>query len=107
MASTDPIVFDLDSAQRPADQVKPPFTFNWHGRAVTLTDPAELDYETLLKIEQPAGFLRYTASQEDRDFLAAEENQMEGWRIGLLIEKFYKHYGLDQNEKKRREQLGY
>lgn len=107
MASTDTIHFDLDNAQRPAEQVKAPFAFNWNERVITLSDPAELDYETLLKIEQPAQFLRYCASQDDRDFLADPKNKMEGWRIGLLIEKFYEHYGLDKNEAKRREQLGY
>lgn len=110
MASTDAILLDLDAEQRPVDQVKPPFTFNWHDRVITLTDPAELTYDQLLQVEQPAQFLRFCASQEDRDFLASSGNQLEGWRLGVLLERFFKHFGYDPEgraEKERRNKLGY
>lgn len=100
MASTDHIDLDLDSAERPKEQVKPAFVFAWKGRTISLSDPAELDYRKLLEVESPIGFLRFTASQEDRDFLASEEGSMEGWRLGVLMEKYYKHFGMDQERKK-------
>ena len=94
----DRIDFDLDNVER--ESKTKPFTFNWKGRAISLSDPAELDYRELLEIDNPLGFLRYTASKEDRDFLASDEGQMEGWRMGKLIEAYYKHFGLDQNRNK-------
>lgn len=103
MASTDKIVLDLDTIERPADQKKAEFAFNWKGRRIVLTDPAELSYQELLEIEHPLGFIRYTASQEDRDHLAKEP--MEGWRMGILIENYYKHFGLD--DKNREKKLGF
>lgn len=103
MASTDHIDLNLDTAERPKDQVKGAFAFTWKERRILLSDPAELDYRKLLEVESPVGFLRYTASQEDRDFLASEEGAMEGWRLGLLMEKYYKHFGLD----KERQKLGF
>ena len=101
MASTDRIDLNLDEETR--DTSYQPFVFYWKGRTISLSDPAELDYRQLLEVESPVGFLRYTASQEDRDFLASEEGKMEGWRLGRLIEKYYKHFGMD----KERQKLGF
>lgn len=103
MASTDHIDLNLDTAERPADQVKPPFAFAWKGRRVVLTDPADVDYQNLLEIENPLQFLRYTATQEDRDFLASKEGSMEGWRLNLMMESYYKHFGMS----KERQKLGF
>lgn len=106
MASTNNTIhLDLDTAERPADQVHEPFTFNWKGRAITLSDPAEIDWRELLEIESPVGFLRYTATQEDREFLRSDAGKMEGWRIGVLMEGYYKHFGLDKN--KSADKLGF
>lgn len=100
MASTDHIDLNLDTAERPADQVKPIFSFVWKERRIELTDPANVDYRKLLEVDSPVGFLRFTASQEDRDFLASPEGSMEGWRLGLLMEKYYKHFGMDKDRQK-------
>lgn len=95
--------FDLDAVQRP--QTYKPFVFSVKDaangdqpRVITLSDPAELDYQKLLEIESPMGFLRYVASQEDRDFLATAK--IEGWRLGALMEAYYRHFGMDQNRAK-------
>lgn len=105
MASTDRIDLDLDALERPEDQKAEEFAFNWKGRRIVLSDPAELDYRQLLEIDNPLGFLRYTASQSDRDFLASDAGKMEGWRMGVLIEKYYKHFNLGQGE--NRSKLGF
>lgn len=103
VAAVQPVDFDLDAAQRPVSYK--PFVFsvkdpnnNDEKRAITLSDPAELDYQKLLEIESPIGFLRYVASQEDRDFLATAK--IEGWRLGALMEAYYRHYGMDQQRAK-------
>lgn len=103
MASTDHIDLNLDTAERPADQIKPDFAFVWKERRIVLTDPANVDYRKLLEVETPLQFLRFTAQQEDRDFLASPEGSMEGWRLNLMMEGYYKHFGMD----KERQKLGF
>jgi len=98
MASTDHIDLDLDSLER--DVTYKPFVFGWKGRTISLSDPAELDFRQLLEVETPIGFLKFTASQEDRDFLASDEGWMESWRLNKLIEKYYRHFGIDPGRAK-------
>lgn len=98
MASTDQIDLNLDEVTR--EESYKPFVFSWKGRTISLSDPAELDWGQLAEVESPVGFLRYTASQEDRDFLASKEGRMEGWRLGKLIERYYKHFGIDPQRNK-------
>ena len=78
MASTDHIDLNLDTAERPADQVRPDFAFTWKDRRIVLTDPANVDYRSLLEVDSPVGFLKYTARQEDRDFLASRRAPWRG-----------------------------
>lgn len=98
-----PVDLDLDAVER--DQTYKPFVFSVKDpknadqpRVISLSDPAELDYQKLLEIESPIGFLRYVATQEDRDFLAGAK--IEGWRLGKLMEAYYRHFGMDQNRAK-------
>jgi hypothetical protein len=106
MSNNEHVDLDLDTLERPKDQVKPEFAFTWKKRRIVLTDPAELDFRQLLEIEHPLGFLRHTASQEDRDFLASDEGSMPGWKMGQLIERYYEHFQLGK-DKKNRENLGF
>ena len=99
MPSDTKIHLDLDAVERD-DAVKEPFTFAWKGRTISLSDPAELDWGDLLEVETPIGFLRYTASPEDRQFLASNEGRMEGWRINKMIKAYYEHFGLDPKRSK-------
>ncbi len=99
MPSDQKIHLDLNAVTRD-DGAKEPFVFDWKGRTISLSDPAELEWGDLLEVETPIGFLKYTASQDDRDFLASREGQMEGWRINKLIEAYYRHYGLDPKRNK-------
>jgi hypothetical protein len=98
MASTDKIHLDLNAVER--EETYEPFVFDWKGRVISLSDPAELDFRQLLEVETPIGFLRFTASQADRDFLASDEGRMESWRLNKLIEAYYKHFGIDPGRSK-------
>ena len=97
MASTDKIHLDLDSEERGEEYTD--FVFSWKGRTLTLSDPANQDFRKIVEVENPLGFLRLTASQADRDFLASDEGFMEAWRLNRLMEKYYKHFGLDKERK--------
>lgn len=96
MSAPEPIDFNLDEVTR--EKTYKPFAFSWKGRRLTASDPAELDYRKLLEIETPLAFLRYTMSDDDRDFLA--ENQMESWRLNRLMEAYYRHFGMDKDRSK-------
>jgi len=98
MTAPEPIDFNLDDVKR--EQTFKPFVFSWKGRRLSASDPAELDYRKLLEIETPLAFLKYTMSQEDRDFLASEAGSMESWRLNKLMEAYYRHFGMDKDRSK-------
>lgn len=94
--------FDLDAEERDPSEIKPPFRTNVGGRVITMTDPAEIDWQDLMEIGDPAMFLRYAMSKEDREHVAGL--RIPGWKLGLLVEKYQKHYGLDEQLAKARRQ---
>lgn len=103
MASTDKIHFNADEAERP--QEFEPFVTVLNGRTITISDPADIDFQDLLEIENPMGFFKYTMSQEDRDWLASERG-IKGWRLGLVLEQYLKHFqAADRIE--QRKKLGF
>lgn len=88
-----PVDFDLDAAQRPADQVKSTFVARIGGREVSFADPETLDWKDLLDIEEPVGFLRYSVSEDDRIHILGQE--MPAWKLGALMEAYQAHYGFE------------
>ena len=97
--------FDLDAAQRPVNDVKPPFKSRIGGRVVEFSDPEELDWKDLLDIEDPVGFLRYSVSEDDRIHIVGQK--MPGWKLGQLMEAYQQHYGFEDKiaEAKRKARL--
>lgn len=108
MAATDKVHLNLDTAERPEDQQFELFTTVVNDRTITITDPAEIDYKDLLTIETPLQFFRYTMSEADRDFLA--EQNLKGWKLGLLLESYLTHYRAEERIDERlaqRKKLGF
>lgn len=96
------IVLDLDAAERP-DEKQPPFVVKIGGRPITMEDPAELDWQDLVEIQEPEGFLRYAVSDDDREHLYNQS--MPGWKLNLLMGDYMKHYKVDKRlEQAQREQ---
>lgn len=100
------IDLDLDTAERPESEVKPPFAANIAGRRITMEDPADLDWRDLLLLENPAEFLRLSLTKDDRKFLL--EQPLPGWKFNKLMEAYYNHYDLDDKiaAAKRQQALG-
>ncbi len=96
------ISIDLDHAERPTDEVKPPFVALIGGREITMTDPSELDWKDLILLESPTEFLRLCLSKEDRDHLYGLD--LSGWKFNRLLEAFYKHFDLDEKLRQARRQ---
>lgn len=87
------ITFNLDTVEREKEPVEP-FVVAIGDRAITLIDPQDLDYQTLLAIEQPVQFLRHAMSKEDREFLRTQK--IPGWKFGEMMNRYMRHYGLDE-----------
>lgn len=92
------LAIDLDAATR--DDEKPPFKAKVGGRIITMVDPQNIDWRDLLTMSDPREFLRLSVSEEDRKFL--NQQAMEGWRFGKLMEAFYLHYDLEELAEKAR-----
>ena len=93
------VILDLDHLTREdldpnykAD--RPPFTFTWKGRTLTFKDPTTLPHDQALSVERPIQFLRYVLDQEDKDHL--NQNAMEMWMLRAVMERYVRHYELDQ-----------
>lgn len=90
------IDFNLETAEK--EKVYSPFTAyipatdGGEGRTITMTDPADIDWQDLLEVDQPQKFLRYCISDEDKAWLL--EQKIKGWQFAKLIEAYQKHYGL-------------
>jgi hypothetical protein len=97
------LAIDLDTVERPASEVKPPFTAQIGGRTITMLDPSDLDWRDLMAMSTPQDFIRLSMSKPDREFLATQD--IPGWKFNLLMEAFYRHFDLEElAEKARREQ---
>lgn len=96
------IVLDLDVLERKPEDVVKPFKVNLAGRVLTMTDPAEIDWQDLLLLDDPVELIRYVLSDEDRDFL--RDQKMPGWKLEILMEAYSKHYRLDKKMEDARRQ---
>lgn len=100
------VILDLDSAQRPEKDVKPPFIVTVGEKQVTFTDPGEIDWQILAGVEIPADLIHVALSKDDRKHIF--EQKMPAWKFNLLMEGYYDHYDLEDRirEAKRRQALG-
>jgi hypothetical protein len=88
------LAIDLDAAERPADEVKPPFRAKVADRVITMKDPSDLDWRDLMNLTDPREFIRLSMDAEDRQFLA--RTPIPGWKFNQLMEAFYHHYDLEE-----------
>lgn len=88
------ISFDLDAEERDPKDVKEPFIARVQGRAVTMIDPEEIDWQDLLEITKPTDFLRYALTPEDRAYVSGLE--MPAWKLGKLISAYSDYYGIEE-----------
>lgn len=102
MASTDKVHLNLDTTER--DEEFEPFVVSVNGKALTLNDPAEMDYQQLIECETPLQWLKYTMTQEDRDHLAVAK--LKAWRLGKLMDGYMAHFKTKERVDTR-EKLGF
>lgn len=91
------VTFDLDAAERPEEEIIEPFVTRVDGRAITMVDPGEFDWQDLLDIQSPQDFLRYCLADDDREHL--NNVSMPGWKLNLLMDRYMKHYRLNDKVK--------
>lgn len=89
---------NLDTLEREREYET--FTPVINGRAIQMIDPNDLDWRDLINIEDPSHFLRYAIAEDDKAWL--REQAIPGWKFAKLIEGYVQHYGLDEQQGKRR-----
>lgn len=87
------VILDLDTAERPKEDVKAPFVVKIGGRQVTFKDPAEIDWQDLAAASAPGDLIRVSLSREDRVHLS--EVNMPTWKFTKLMDAYYTHYDLE------------
>ena len=87
------VILDLDTEERPSEDVKPPFVVKIGGKSITFTDPSELDWTVLAAIQQPGDLINSALSREDRKHI--RETELPGWKFNRLMESYYTHYDLE------------
>jgi len=87
------ITFNLDSLER-NEADRPPFVVAVDGRAITLTDPQELDWLDLATIEDdPSRFIGLCIEDDaDREFFF--NSRVPAWKINKMVQAFQQHYGI-------------
>lgn len=96
------IDLDLDSLERPAEEIIDPFVVNIGGKTITMTDPGDLDWQDLLAIQEPTDFMRYAMSDDDREHL--RNQAMPGWKLRILMDRYMKHFKLEEQVRKAQEE---
>lgn len=86
------VQINLDTVER--EKSYEPFSFVLDGEALTLTDPADLDWQVLASIEKPVQFFRHCFQSED-DREKFRKAKLPGWKLNELISTYIRHYGLD------------
>lgn len=99
------VILDLDTVERPAKDIKPPFIVNVGERKITMTDPSEIDWRDLATVEIPADLLRVAMTSDDRAYLVGLA--LPAWKFNRLMEAYYTHYDLEDKirEAKRQAQF--
>lgn len=94
MATAPQITFNLDTVEKDPAEVIEPFVVNIGGRAITMTDPSDLDWQDLEDIQTPSGFLAFAVTAEDRRHIA--QQRIPGWKFGKLMEAYMQHYRMEE-----------
>jgi len=87
------VILDLDAVERPAEEIKAPYTVKVGDRVVTFIDPATADWRDLLYINSPADLFNVALSEDDAAYIRGRA--MEGWRFNVLMKGYYDYYGLE------------
>jgi hypothetical protein len=81
---------DLDSLER--DKTYPTFRFAIAGREIDFLDPANLDWQDLLKLDDETEFISLAMAKEDSKFFL--EQKVEAWKVRKLMKLYQDHYEL-------------
>lgn len=96
------VVLDLDSYERPEEEVKPPFVVTVGGKEVTFADPSDIDWRELAAFEIPGDLLRSALSREDHRHLTGLA--LPGFKFNKLMAAYYDHYDLEDKIRQAKQQ---
>ena len=101
---TTTIHLDLDDYQRPPEEVIPTFTVKLGGRPVSFTGPEDMEWQDLLEIDEPNGFLRHALTPEDRKHVYSLN--LKGFQFAKLMEAYQEHYQVKERMAEARRRNG-
>lgn len=88
------IDFDLDSYERPEDEVVQPLRIKLGGRVIEMQSPDDFDWKDLLEITNPVHFLKHAVSEDDRVFILNQP--IKGWKFNEFMKRYTKHFKIDE-----------
>lgn len=91
MSNPREIDVDLDSLER--DKTYPVFVFALAGREIEFNDPANLDWQDLLKLEEESEFIELAMTADDSKFFL--EQKVPAWKLRKLMKMYQEHYELE------------
>ena len=100
---TPPLDLDLDSVEReyPRTKVAPkPYIVKWAGKVIQMIDPAELDWQDVIDVDDGPSLLKVAIRDEDKEHV--ETAPLPAWKLQLVFEGYMKHFGLGEPGKQRR-----
>lgn len=91
------VVLDLDTLEREG-AILEPFVINVKGRALTLLDVQELDWQDLAAIARSKDphlfFVKAIDSDDYEHFIAAK---IPSWKMERLMQTYLDHFGIDED----------
>lgn len=99
------VILDLDTIERPADQVKDPFRVRVGGKVVTFKDPNEIGWQELADIQGPNDLVYVSLERGDREHLFDAE--LPAWKFNELMKSYYDYYDFEKKirEAQRQQQM--
>lgn len=85
------IMDNIDEFER--QEKYPLYAFAISNRRIALKDPAELDWNDLVNLQDESQFLKLAMSDEDLGFFL--DQKVQAWRVRELMDRYFKHYGIE------------
>lgn len=88
----DKVTLNLDTLER--EDPRDSFSVVVAGKRIVMSDPSDLDWKILMKINEPQDFFRHVVTPADQQHFRNAE--IPGWKMRKLMELYSEHYGLDE-----------
>lgn len=85
------IQLNLDTLER--EESYEPFVFILAKRAIRMTDPAEMDWQFLVKLQTEEELITEAMSKGDAEFFLAQK--LPAWKMRKVSKDYQDHFGIE------------